>query len=294
MSILSKVRAPVNLVGRSRTWLDDQIARSQKGFFIEIVDITPDLAEEMLARNIRRNRQIRAKVVEQYAQAMTEGRWVTTAQGISFDKTGNLDNGQHRLSAIIKSGVTVRMAVAFGHEADTYTILDAGARRGPADALRASGLTNENIAAAVIVRVAMISEGIYNRNVPYGHDEIVEWALTDPYLSEAAGMGDQLGKALKATGSGFGLGAYYIIASKHHGPASRAFFEKLKTGVGITGPRDPARFVREDAMKGKYRGYNGIFAAAADMIIAFNCNLTKERFGRPGWDQSQPFPTVSE
>jgi hypothetical protein len=35
---------------------------------------------------------------------MTNGEWVFDGTPISFDKYGNLLNGQHRLSSVIKSG----------------------------------------------------------------------------------------------------------------------------------------------------------------------------------------------
>jgi hypothetical protein len=38
---------------------------------------------------------------------MTNGEWVFDGTPISFDKYGNLLNGQHRLSSVIKSGSNI-------------------------------------------------------------------------------------------------------------------------------------------------------------------------------------------
>lgn len=292
MSIISKMRAPVNPHGRHGTWLDACLARGKSEFFVEVVDVTPALAQQMLLRNTKKQRSIRDKVVEGYALAMTEGRWKLTAQGISFDKDGDLDNGQHRLHAVIKSGVTVKMTVTFGHDAEAYLLLDSGSPRKASDALRTAGVATEAIAPSIITRVATLAEGHYTRRVKWGYDEIVELAATDPYLRRAIAVGHNLGRALKSTDTGFGLGAYYIIASKHPTEVKEGFFDKIRSGM-IAGPRDPVRYLREKAMKSGYRGAASIYVAAAEMIIAFNMNLAKKA-GKPEWDYDQPFPVVAD
>lgn len=51
--------------------------------------------------------------VKKMAKDMREGHWDTTHQGIAIASDGTLVDGQHRLLAIVESGVTVRMNVTF-------------------------------------------------------------------------------------------------------------------------------------------------------------------------------------
>ena len=44
------------------------------------------------------------------------GRWTLNNDAITFDKSGVLTNGQHRLTAIIKSETSQEMAVMYGVE----------------------------------------------------------------------------------------------------------------------------------------------------------------------------------
>lgn len=74
--------------------------------------ITPELAKEILQSN-GKNRKLSLPRVLEYSRMMGGGRWKNTADGItiSFDKEGNLTNGQHRLKAIQESGVTIQVFI---------------------------------------------------------------------------------------------------------------------------------------------------------------------------------------
>lgn len=79
--------------------------------YSEIVNITPEMAREMLALNIENNRRINKERVAMYANAMRDGEWTLTHQGIAFNEDGKLVDGQHRLQAVVNSGATVKMMV---------------------------------------------------------------------------------------------------------------------------------------------------------------------------------------
>lgn len=79
----------------------------------DTVQITPDVAKSILANLNTSNRDIRPLGVTRYASQITEGNWVISTQ-ITFNKEGNLENGQHRLMAIAQSGQTLKTMIAFG------------------------------------------------------------------------------------------------------------------------------------------------------------------------------------
>lgn len=83
-----------------------------------IKDVTPEWAKETLEAHSKSQesgqfiqRPISQKTVLKYAGDMLAGNWAFTGQGISFDEDGNLMDGQHRLAAVCKSGVTIKMVV---------------------------------------------------------------------------------------------------------------------------------------------------------------------------------------
>ena len=99
--------------------------------------ITPEIAKKYLEKNSN-NRPLRKTHVEALARDMKRGVFFLSHQGIAFDVNGQLADGQHRLVAIVDSGCPVQMLVTRNVPEDTYKVVDVGAKRSIADALRAS------------------------------------------------------------------------------------------------------------------------------------------------------------
>jgi hypothetical protein len=79
----------------------------------KIMLITPEIAAEMLTHNLEKNRNIQKTVVNKYSKDMEADRWSINAESIAFDFKGNLTNGQHRLTSIVKSGKPMLCIVGF-------------------------------------------------------------------------------------------------------------------------------------------------------------------------------------
>lgn len=103
----------------------------------EIITITPDLAKKFLERNTG-NRPIQKTTVDRYAKIISDGYWEVTHQGIGFEKSGRLIDGQHRLHAIIKADKPVMVMVTYGLDHSSFKALDNGKQRLIADSLSIS------------------------------------------------------------------------------------------------------------------------------------------------------------
>lgn len=98
-----------------------------------VMAVTPDIAENWLEhRNLERNRRYTRLIEAKYANEIRAGLWKTSPQGISFDRDGFLLDGQHRLGAIAKTGITVDLFVSVGWAPDVFDVLDSGYKRAPA------------------------------------------------------------------------------------------------------------------------------------------------------------------
>lgn len=91
------------------------------------MDVTPRMAEKWLERNSV-NRVVQVTHVDRLASDMEEGQYVTTHQGIAFDVDGILIDGQHRLTAIVQSGHTVKMLVTTGLPKRAQAMIDVDIR----------------------------------------------------------------------------------------------------------------------------------------------------------------------
>ena len=98
-----------------------------------VVLVTPELAEKWLEKNIN-NRKIRKSVIETYVNDMKNGKWSLVGDSITFDEYGVLTNGQHRLTAVMKSGTSQYFNVMKGIKHNMNT--DRGAKRNVSDNLK--------------------------------------------------------------------------------------------------------------------------------------------------------------
>ena len=94
----------------------------------EYLLITPEMAKAFLENNTI-NRKLRITTVKQLSQAIKRGEWIVTHQGISISKNGRLLDGQHRLYAIIDSGIAVKIAVTYNQDEESFKVIDCGLSR---------------------------------------------------------------------------------------------------------------------------------------------------------------------
>ncbi|WP_424636244.1 hypothetical protein [Embleya sp. AB8] len=117
-----------------------------------VVNVTPEMARSILARDFD-NRPIDTSVVIMIAEEITRGDWQVTHQGLAFDgdlATGRLMDGQHRLRAIVKSGVTVPILVFENAPPESFSVLDTGKRRSAGDVLFLKGHKDATLLAAAV------------------------------------------------------------------------------------------------------------------------------------------------
>lgn len=123
------------------------------GITFEVVNLTPELAEEFLTHLPQRQRSLSPATVDMYSADMLEGEWIFTGDAIRFDTDGNLIDGQHRCTAVVESGRTVPAVVIRGLNEDAILNLDNGRRRSFGDDLRIKGYPNHTALAALVGRV---------------------------------------------------------------------------------------------------------------------------------------------
>ncbi|MFF3967872.1 hypothetical protein ACFYZI_40750 [Streptomyces griseorubiginosus] len=104
--------------------------------------VTPQIAATWLQFNRPENRRISQRAVAGLAAAMLAGEYLLTHQPIAFDAHGRLIDGQHRLTAVVQSGITVQMWVITGADPDTFGVVDTGLARRPTQFLRIKHSTN--------------------------------------------------------------------------------------------------------------------------------------------------------
>lgn len=135
-----------------------------KDIRIAVKKITPDLAESYLSehKNYRNPNKSR---VQTYIRMMRNEQWKLSI--IIFDEDGKLIDGQHRLIAVIDSGLPQYFAVVTGYPCNSEVTLDNGQVRSRAQVLKAergvkNGTARASMAGALEFGVTSTSYGKYS------------------------------------------------------------------------------------------------------------------------------------
>lgn len=91
--------------------------------------ITPEKAKVYLEKNVPNNRPINEMRVRNYVHDMLTGAWSDNGETIKFNTQGELIDGQHRLTAIVKAGVSIWTWVARDVDKNAFWTVDTGAIR---------------------------------------------------------------------------------------------------------------------------------------------------------------------
>lgn len=109
-----------------------------------VLSVTPEMATAWLSKNTH-NRRINKGHVQRLRSDLVEGRWKFNPDPVSFDPEGTVLNGQHRLTAIVDSGVPALLAVCFNVPPDAMSVMDQGVPRKLKDI---AGISNREAAVA--------------------------------------------------------------------------------------------------------------------------------------------------
>jgi hypothetical protein len=205
---------------------------AQRGPQYKVVDVTPALAEKWLAQNTH-NRKIRENAVLGYARDMEAGNWAENGEAIKFAADGTLLDGQHRLNAIVLSGITLRILVVTGLTAGSQETMDDGRKRTVADALTLRKEPNAVQLAAISRRALMWTQGIHKNagNRPPTNTECLQFFEDHPELRTSTSIAVSLRKAVALPCSIVGL-THWVFTSIDETDATW-FFERLGTGANL-------------------------------------------------------------
>lgn len=141
------------------------------------VMVTPDMAKRWLEHN-KKNRTISPTVVAKYSNDMKSGLWTFAADPVRFDIDGHLIDGQHRLTALSESGVTIPMLVIRGLHPDAQLVMDQGRKRTSGQQLGLYGIKNSSNVAASVKFLIMWELGYLFR------DNKIAQSITTPVIVE--------------------------------------------------------------------------------------------------------------
>ena len=191
----------------------------------EVVMVTPSLAADWLDKNFRHQRPLNSVLVNRYVADMRAGRWSYNGAPIKFSQDGFLIDGQHRLTAIRISGVSVPALVVRHFTPVQMNTIDAGRSRTAGDSLVMSGFAERGCGKNAAACASALKKGVDCVTVQLGHA-----AVASVYLAHKEGI-DFATTSLPQATSPIRAAVAYVYPAL---PAQiTAFTERLRTNVGI-------------------------------------------------------------
>ncbi len=120
--------------------------------------ITPETAKRLLGHN-HSNRPVNEANVSICAHEMNRDNWRQVGDTIKISENSDLQDAQHRLLAVIKSGKPQEFLVVRGLENDVFKYIDTGKPRSPSDVLGVQGIKNPGSIAAIAKFVILFKRG---------------------------------------------------------------------------------------------------------------------------------------
>lgn len=260
---------------------------------ITVMEVTPQYALELLRKNVC-NRRLMKSRVQVFEQELRRGELQLTHQGIAVSESGRLLDGQHRLHAIVNTGITATLAVATGMPESSFKVLDTGAKRSASDVLGIGGAQNKDTLAAAIRQYLCYLNApnlVWSANVTskYGSTTQISaeyesdtdawhWAST---TAQTASL-----RRIVVPGS---MACLIYLATVHAGFSreyAAGFANKLKCGDNLSAG-DPILAYRNRGMLAN--GHAKAQARLADYIKLFNAYTTGQQLKM---FKSQSFPPM--
>lgn len=206
-----------------------------------LVNVTPELASALLENFNVDNRTLRPAAVLHYRNIIVSKQWHTTHQGAAMDTRPMLQDGQHRLAAVVDASehlddLKVPFLFFVGMPVENFKAIDEGLLRSAAD-LFSRGDNRESYASTLgtIIRLSAAFQDPNARRFARQkttNEAIFTYWETDPEQIRAAAKWS-VANYKKVFATAGPLGAAHYLIRKANGFDNKfvtAFFEGLSTG----------------------------------------------------------------
>ncbi len=194
--------------------------------------VTPDMAIEALAANTN-NRKVMPRRVALLVAEIESSRWVETGNTIKFSREGELIDGQHRLHAIVKSGIGLRLNVALGLEPETKPIVDAIQPRKTSENIHIAGYANSTTLGSLTRLAIPYFRGdnpfSYRGTRSFAFGEIRDWIEENSDCHQAATSAISLKQIMPVSVAAFCL----LVFRRRDAVLAEEWRQKMQTGAGL-------------------------------------------------------------
>lgn len=224
---------------------------------VRYVLMTPDLARILYDEYNDTNRPLSKTNVHRLAKEMINNKWKRNGEGITFNRSGNMTNGQHRLVAVIKADKSFLFEVHTGLEDESFATIDGGRKRNPSDVLAHAGVVsakNTSSLCKFIFGFKLGRYGDYNSvsERTLNNTTILEYynTLAEEDVHSSVNFGQMYSKKANGILTPTIVGGMYYLFNEVDKEKSYEFLTKLCTGDSLSN-QSPILALRNKLIKAK-------------------------------------------
>jgi len=241
--------------------------------------VTPEIAAKYLKNNVN-NRDVKPGVVEAYAAQMRNNEWKEgNPQPISFSVSGLLIDGQHRLSAIIKSGKAQRLMIAENVSDDMFSVIDRGSKRTPGDIFKMADIKNPILTSAIIVKFLNTGKRINAIECrPTMQQLMEEYQKRPDFWNHIVDFSTNAKKSFGGFLEPSLLGGWYAQCSDIDQSQADIYFKALISGIGFVNEKDPILQYRQYLIKNKEdKHLKNVLSSIRHALFIKSWNMLREK-----------------
>ena len=214
--------------------------------------LTEKKARELLEKTPDFQRNRARFQIAKYATSMVDGKWLFLGDPIRISKNGNLCDGQHRVSAMIRADYYPPTLIiqGFDNSVEGYAGMDGGKGRSNTDWFKSFGIPNPGLAAATssfLWRSAGRKDGTLRANVVPFHE------LYSIYQANLEMIQESIKKTRHLSvfcGSASILCATYVLTAFEFGKdKADQFVREIGSGIGHQAVCNVRKTIEEDNNK---------------------------------------------
>jgi len=267
--VTSAPKRATDLKDRDLSWYAQRLERGRKEIFSEVVTITPDIARHILDTN-KDNRPISHRLINGLVHDIQSRNWDLNGEAIVISKDGLLNDGQHRLMAIIEAGEPVQSVMVFGVSRDSRMTVDMGKARTTSNYLSMQSRAHATFAATVAGQWLGFTLGIYgkvSKTKEVTKRDVIKFYNARQIKIDAA-IREYGARSKRLAGNA--LVTAYLIIWEVDAVHADGFFHMLLSGANLDGD-DPILWLRS-----RFTSDNKLSSAERIEIILRYWNAWKE------------------
>ncbi len=256
---------------------------------------TPEKAKDQLTRNTR-NRPISDPYILEIAQAIENNEWEINGETIKIASDEVLEDGQHRLEAIVLTGKSIDSWTVRGCPPHSFDTIDRGRKRTLSDVFARHGEGNYPQLASTLVLVWRFMHGTLLKGGPGSKPRAPQ---CQDFLDEHPEIRDSVRKCagVRKVMSPPQASALHYLFSQKDAEAADVFFKDLLVGEGLRAD-DPVYVLREFLRDVRMPGSNRKLPASYIMayaILAWNAQREGRKLKKLKWLPKQDeFPVIAD